>query len=113
MPGVYRRLRLVGAKMKCESLMDVLLTMIEEQTILELDEGFRAELPGHGDHADNGRQVAYGKKTKAKQHRTPDSVADDQRFHQTHIVFDDYDREVADIEAGYKPEDWEGEYRDR
>ena len=113
MPGVYRRLRLVGAKMKCESLMDVLLTMIEEQTILELDEGFRAELPGHGDHADNGRQVAYGKKTKAKQHRTPDSVADDQRYRQTHIVFDDYDREVADIEAGYKPEDWEGEYRDR
>ena len=94
MPGVYRRLRLVGAELKCESLMDILLTMIDAQTILELEERFRAELPGMGEHATNGRPLAYGKKTKAKQHRTPDSLARDQR-----IKFDDYDRETATQEA--------------
>ena len=102
MRGIYRRLRLMGAKMDCQNLSDVLLTMIDAQTILDLDEGFRAELPGMGDYADNRRQIAYGKKTKAKQHRTPDSVAQDQR-----IKFDDYDREVAD----YEVQDWEGEHR--
>jgi hypothetical protein len=90
MPGMYRRLRLVGAKMECESLMDVLLTMIDAQTQLYNDECFRAELPGMGDRADNGRKIAYGKKTKAKQRGTPDSLANDQR-----IKFDDYDRETT------------------
>ena len=102
MRGIYRRLRLMGAKMDCQNLSDVLLTMIDAQTILDLDEGFRAELPGMGDYNYNGKQVAYGKKTKAKQHRTPDSVAQDQR-----IKFNDYDREVAD----YEVQDWEGEHR--
>ena len=96
MPGVYRRLRLVGAELKCESLMDVLLTMIDAQTILELEERFRAELPGMGEHATNGRPLAYGKKTKAKQHRTPDSLARDQR-----IKFDDYDATTIDDQRSY------------
>jgi len=103
MHGIYRRLRDMGGMMKCQNLSDVLLTMIDEQTMIELDKGFRAELPGMGDYNYNGKQVAYGKKTKAKQHRTPDSVAQDQR-----IKFDDYDREVAD----YEVQDWEGEHRD-
>ena len=102
MRGIYRRLRLLGAKMKCQNLSDVLLTMIDAQTILDLDDGFRAELPGMGEHADNGRPVAYGKKSKAKQHRTPDSLAMDQR-----IKFDDEDKVLADYEA----QDWEGEQR--
>ena len=104
MRGIYRRLRLMGAKMDCQNLSDVLLTMIDAQTILDLDEGFRAELPGMGDYNYNGKQVAYGKKTKAKQHRTPDSVAQDQR-----IKFDEDDRDMADYEA----KDWEGEWHDR
>ena len=102
MRGIYRRLRLMGAKMDCQNLSDVLLTMIDAQTTIELEESFRAEMPGMGEHSDNRRQVVYGKKSKAKQYRTPDSVALDQRFH-----FDDYDREVADMEA----QDWEGEHR--
>jgi hypothetical protein len=39
---------------------------------------------------DNGKAVAYGQKAKGLQHRTPDSVAQDQRFNF---------------------EDWEGEHR--
>ena len=104
MRGIYRRLRLMGAKMDCQNLSDVLLTMIDAQIIHNLDEDFRAELPGMGEHADNGKKVAFGKKSKAKQHRTPDSVATDQR-----IKFDDYDREVSDYEA----KEWEGEWHDR
>ena len=99
MHGIYRRLRLMGAKMDCQNLSDVLLTMIDAQTILDLDEGFRAELPGMGDYDPRGRSMAYGKKTKAKQHRTPDSYAQDQRIKQQTITFDDYDREVASQEA--------------
>ena len=94
MHGIYRRLRDMGVEMKCQSLSDVLLTMIDEQTTLNHNEGFRAEMPGMGDHADNGRQVAYGKKSKARQHRTPDSLAQDQR-----IKWDDSDREVSNYEA--------------
>jgi hypothetical protein len=104
MHGIYRRLRDMGVVMECQSLSDVLLTMIDEQTNLNFGEGFRAEMPGMGDHADNGRQVAYGKKSKAKQHRTPDSYAQDQR-----IKWNDNDREVSDYEA----KDWEGEHHDR
>jgi hypothetical protein len=104
MHGIYRRLRLMGAKMDCHNLSDILLTMIDEQTKLDLDEGFRAELPGMGDHADNGRKVAFGKKTKAKQHRTPDSLAQDQR-----IRFDDNDRQTAEREANCTTEDLEKE----
>ena len=104
MHGIYRRLRLMGAKMDCHNLSDILLTMIDAQTILDLDEGFRAELPGMGDHADNGRKVAFGKKTKAKQHRTPDSLAQDQR-----IRFDDNDRQTAEREANCTTEDLEKE----
>ena len=102
MPGIYNRLRRMGARMQTEHFSDVLLRMIDAQTTIELEESFRAEMPGMGEHSDNRRQVVYGKKSKAKQYRTPDSVARDQRFH-----FDDYDREVADMEA----QDWEGEHR--
>ena len=109
MRGIYRRLRLLGGEMQCEHLSDVLLTMCERQNKMNAVDCDNIELPGMGDHADNGRQMAFGKKTKAKHHRTPDSVAEDQRYHQTHIVFDDYDREVSDYEA----QDWEGEIRQR
>jgi Tol biopolymer transport system component len=37
--------------------------------------------------ADNGRDYAYGRRTKGHQHRTPDSLAMDQR-----LKFDDFDR---------------------
>lgn len=108
MRGIYRRLRQLGAKLECQNLSDVLLTLIDGQTINQLEEDFRAELPQMGDVADNGRVLAYGKKTKAKQKRTPDSVAHDQR-----IIFDEDDKALAEMEANYKPEDWEGEIRQR
>lgn len=104
MYGVYKRLRDISSEKTEGFFIDVILDIIENEKNRIHDKEFIAELPGMGEHADNGRQVAYGKKTKAKQKRTPDSLALDQR-----IKFDDYDREVAESEAN----GWDGEIRQR
>lgn len=104
MHGIYRRLRLMGARKQCNSLSEVLLDMIDNEHDRISNEGFRAELPGMGEHTDNGRPVAYGKKTKAKQYRSPDSTSRDQRFH-----FDDVTPDITD----YTTEDWEGCHHQR
>ena len=103
MSGIYRRLRDVGVKMSCNNLSDILLTMIDDQTTFELDEGFRVELPGMGDRADNGRPLEYGKRTKRKKHFTPDNMPTQQH------LFDDFDRDAP----APKLKDWEGEQYDR
>jgi hypothetical protein len=95
MHGIYRRLRLVGARMGCENLSDILLTMIDEQFALQLDSELQDELPQAGDRADNGKAYAYGKKTKSKHRRTVDSLANSQQ----RIQFTDEDRKQADEEA--------------
>jgi len=108
MHGIYRRLRLLGARMGCNHLSDVLLTMIDAQTIIELEEESKVEMKGEAQYDIRGRRIEYGKRTKVKQHRTPDSLARDQR-----IKFDDDDKALADMEANYQPEKWEGEHHDR
>ncbi len=95
MRGIYRRLRLLGARMECNNLSDVLLTMIDSQTMMQLDGELQNELPQAGDRADNGKTYAYGKRTKSKYRRTIDGVANRQQ----RIVFNDDDREQADEEA--------------
>ena len=102
--GIYNRLRRMGARLDCENLSDVLLTMLDAQSIILTEDENRFEMKGQAMYDQRGRKIEYGKKSKAKQHRTPDSVARDQR-----IIFDDIDREVAD----YEVKDWEGEHHDR
>ena len=104
MVGIYNRLRRMGARLDCENLSDVLLTMLDDQSIILTEDENRFEMKGQAMYDQRGRKIEYGKKSKAKQHRTPDSVARDQR-----IIFDDIDREVAD----YEVKDWEGEHHDR
>ena len=70
MKGIYRRLRLVGASLGCEHLSDVLLTMIEDQ--------MRMDQESSDFTADNGRPYQYAARTKTRQHRTPDSLAESQ-----------------------------------
>ena len=101
MHGIYRRLRLLGAKMDCKNLSDVLLTMIDAQSVIELEEENKVEMKGQPLYDYRGRPIKYGARTKAKQHRTPDSLAADQRIKQQTIVFDDFDRETADTEATF------------
>lgn len=103
MHGIYRRLRLMGAKKECHNLSDVLLTMIDAQTILELDEENRVEMKGEGMYDHRGRKIEYGKKTKTHGHRTPDSVAQDQR-----ITFPDFERD----QPSEPLKEWEGEHHD-
>ena len=104
MVGIYNRLRRMGARLDCENLSDVLLTMLDAQSIILTEDENRFEMKGQAMYDQRGRKIEYGKKSKAKQHRTPDSVARDQR-----IIFDDIDREVAD----YEVKDLEGEHHDR
>ena len=94
MHGIYRRLRLFGARMKCNDLSDILLTLVDGETIALLDEEAKAEMKGEALYDYRGRRIEYGKKSKAKQHRTPDSMATDQR-----IKFGDEDKELSEQEA--------------
>ena len=101
MHGIYRRLRLIGAEHDCTNLSDILLTMVDAQTVLDMDEASKIEMKGEALYDYRGRPIKYGARTKAKQHRTPDSLARDQRIKQQTIVFDDSDRETADQEATF------------
>ena len=99
MHGIYRRLRLIGAEHDCTNLSDILLTMVDAQTVLDMDEASKIEMKGEAFYDYRGRPIKYGVRTKAKQHRTPDSLANDQRIKQQTIVFDDEDRETAEREV--------------
>lgn len=69
MQGIYRRLRLLGAEMDCKYLSDILLTMIDAQTVIELNQKDRDEMRGPDNYTDTGREYAYGKKTKSIHHK--------------------------------------------
>ena len=108
MIGVYNRLRRMGARLQCEHLSDILLTMLDAQSIILTEEENHFEMKGEPLYDYRGRKIEYGQKSKAKHHRTPDSVDADRRIKQQNIQFDDFDREVAD----YEVKDWEGEHHD-
>lgn len=103
MHGIYRRLRLVGGMMGCNYLSDVLLELIDRQGKDLREEDDRIQMQGEALFTDSGKRIEYGKRTKAKHHRTPDGEA----HRQQRIVFGDDDRETAGMEA----KDWEGEHR--
>ena len=69
MQGIYRRLRMLGAEMDRKYLSDILLTMIDAQTVIELNQKDRDEMRGPDNYTDTGREYAYGKKTKSIQHK--------------------------------------------
>lgn len=109
MYGIYKRLREVGGRNGYKNLSDILLTMIDAQTIDDLNRMEQEEIKGEAMFDARGRRIEYGKKTKAKQHRTPDSYANDQRIREQPL-FDDFDRHP--YPAGTTLEDWEGEHVD-
>jgi hypothetical protein len=104
MPELYMKLVRARIILGCERVSEVINKLADAEVIMRLNGEFRQEFEDAA-RADNGKEYSYGMKTKSLQHRTPDSVADDQRYQQTHIVFDDDDKELADMEAGYKPEE--------
>jgi len=95
MHGIYRRLRLVGGMMGCDYLSDILLELIERQGKDLREEDDRIQMQGEALFSESGRRIEYGKRTKAKHHRTPDGEA----MRQQRIVFSDEDRELAREES--------------
>lgn len=109
MPELYMKLFRARILLECETVSEVINMLCDAQIIEQLNAGYRQDFE-EAARTDNGRTYAYGQKTKSKHHRTPDSVADDQRYQQTHIHFDEEDKELADMEANYHLKDWEGEH---
>ena len=89
MPELYLKLFRARIILGCERVSEVINMLADAEVIIHLNGELRQEFEDAG-RMDNGKDYGYGQKTKGLQHRTPDSLAQDQRFN-----FDD----------------WEGEYR--
>ena len=100
MKGLYQELRDIGNDLGTESMRETLMKLIEDYRKHSLRLQFKDEGPQLGNYSDFGRAIEYGQRTKRKKHVSPDDI-------QTHIVFGDDDREIAD----YEVKDWEGEHR--
>lgn len=93
MPELYMKLFRARIILGCERVSEVINMLADAEVIMHLNEETRKEFED-ANRADNGRPYAYDARTKAKQHRTPDSLARDRR-----IKFDDYDRMIAEEEV--------------
>ena len=101
MKGLYQELRDIGNERGSESMRETLFSLCDSYKLEKMDRDMQDELPQLGNYSDFGRAIHnYGNPPKRKKHVSPDDI-------QQRIVFDDYDKEVADYEA----KDWEGEHR--
>ena len=89
MPELYMKLFRARIVLGCERVSEVINMLADAEVIMHLNGEFRQEFEDAA-RMDNGKGYGYGQKTKGLQHRTPDSVAQDQRFNF---------------------EEWEGEHR--
>ena len=87
MPELYMKLFRARIILGCERVSEVINMLADAEVIMHLNGELRQEFEDAA-RMDNGRAVAYGQKTKGLQHRTPDSLAQDQRFN-----FDDWEGE--------------------
>ena len=104
MKKLYMKLRDLKESMGCRWLSDVLMTMVDAQTILNMEEEDLNEMRAEANYSEHGRPIEYGKRTKRVQHRTPDSLANSQQ----RIHFTEEDEELA----AYEAEEWEGCHRE-
>lgn len=89
MPELYTKLFRARIILGCETVSEVINLLAESAVLVKMTEDIRQDFED-ASRMDNGKDYGYGKKAKGLQHRTPDSVAQDQRFNF---------------------EDWEGEHR--
>lgn len=106
MKGLYQELRDIGNDLGTESLRETLFSLCDSYKLTKMDNDLQDELPKLGTYSDFGRAIEYGNRAKRKKHLTPDSI-------QTHIVFGDDDKALAEMDANNRIEDWEGEHHDR
>lgn len=95
MQGLYKELRLMGTKMETRCVRDTLMQLCDAQLLIQMDEETQEELPDLGNCHEFGRVIEWGNKYKQRKHRTPDSLANSQQ----RIIFDDFDRDIADMEV--------------
>lgn len=95
-PGNYKKLRWLGIQLGTESIRETLTTLADAQTLVQLEESYREELPQMGTYSDFGKKIEYAQRTKIKQRRTPDGEAQRQQ----RIVFGKEDGETAENEIG-------------
>lgn len=93
MPEMYMKLYRAKIIMGYTSVVEVLNALADADVIAHLNNEYRQEFEDAA-RAENARPVVYDRRTRAYKHRTPDSVATDQR-----IRFDDYDRNLSEQEA--------------
>ena len=105
MPELYMKLYRAKVLLDCESVTEVINLLCDAEVVEEMNAEYRREFED-ASRAENGREYKYSARTKGKYHRTPDSVAVDQRLK----FEDDIDRD--DIEP-IELLDWEGEWHDR
>jgi hypothetical protein len=96
MPGIKKDIDEMGRRLHTHSLRETLTLMADAQLLLTLQEADRDELPQLGNYSDFGRVIEYRERDKTLKHRTPDGEANRQQ----RIMFDDFDRDVADMEVG-------------
>ena len=87
MPELYMKLFRARILLGCDTVSEVINKLADAEVIMQLNGELRQEFEDAA-RADNGKGYGYGQKTKGLQHRTPDSVATDQRFN-----FDDWEGE--------------------
>lgn len=76
----YWDVRKVAQHFESNSIRETLVRMVDDQTIMDLSEEDLDEMPGMGDYHDFGHRIEYGKPTKRKPHRTPDSLANSKQL---------------------------------
>jgi len=72
-PERYRRLRHLAIDMECNSILELLDTLIDAHTIEQLNADMRRDFEDCNRH-DYGKPIEYGQRTKQKKHRTPDAM---------------------------------------
>ena len=95
MPGIKKDIDETGRRLHTHSLRETLTLMADAQLLLTLQDADHDELPQLGNYSDFGRVIEYRERAKALKHRTPDGEANRQQ----RIMFDDFDRDVADMEV--------------
>jgi hypothetical protein len=98
MPELYMKLYRARILLDCERVSEVINLLADAEIIMQLNGELRADFEDAA-RADNGREVVYGAKTKGKQHITAESMANDKRYQQQTISFDEHDIDIAEEEA--------------
>lgn len=90
MPELYMKLFRARIILECETVSEVINRLCDAEVIEQMNADYRRDFED-ANRTDGGKSINYGTKTKGLQHRTPDSLAADQR-----IKFDDDDATTTD-----------------